>query len=39
MEETKVLQVYFGLIEQETELNGKIKDAELDLDKKLLQQI
>ncbi len=38
VEEAKVLQAYLGLLEQETELNGKIKDAELDLDKKLLHK-
>ena len=38
LEEAKVLQDYFGLIEKETETNGKIKDAEIDLDKKLLHK-
>ena len=38
-EEAKVLQAYLGLLEQETELNNKIKNAELDLDKKLLHKV
>jgi type I restriction enzyme M protein len=37
-EEAEVLQAHLGLLEQETELNGKIKDAELDLDEKLLHR-
>lgn len=36
LEETKVLQTYLDLIEKETEINGKIKDAKEDLDRKLL---
>jgi type I restriction enzyme M protein len=38
LEETKDLQAYLDLIEKETEINGKIKDTETDLDKKLLQK-
>jgi type I restriction enzyme M protein len=38
IEETKVLQAYLGLLEQETELNCNIKEAELDLDEKLLHK-
>lgn len=37
-EEAKVLQTYLGSLEQETELNGKNKEAELDLDEKLLHK-
>jgi type I restriction enzyme M protein len=38
IEETKVLQAYLDLLEQETELNSKIRETELELDKKLFQK-
>ena len=38
LEEAKTLQAYLDLIEKETEINVKIKDAEIDLDKKLLHK-
>jgi type I restriction enzyme M protein len=38
LEETKALQVYLDFIEKETEIDGKIKDAETDLDKNLLHK-
>jgi type I restriction enzyme M protein len=37
-DELKLLQEYLGLIENEAKVNCRIKDAELDLDKKLLSK-
>lgn len=38
LEETKALQAYLDLIEKAIEINGKIKDTETDLAKKLLHK-
>ncbi|MGA2522524.1 MAG: type I restriction-modification system subunit M [Candidatus Bathyarchaeia archaeon] len=38
IEEVKILQEYLDLLEQETEINNKKRDAELDLDKKLINK-